>query len=235
MKNIKRKISMLLILAMIFSIMIPSTSLAATTTLTATTTSQSQKLTSRSTWYKISFPGEGYLTLTCSKSPETSVGIYDSDKELLTWADYSNPLKIAVSKGYIYVKADYLESGSKFTYKFTSITQKTNYCKANAYNLVSDKKVNFYQTPNYNFRRWIKIKTTTTQRITIYTKTSDFYDVSPRLYSSKGKSIDLSGGSLNSSNYHVHKTVSLGPGTYYLTFGDKDFDGIYSITTVYWK
>lgn len=229
MRKLKKRISLILVFSMLLALLVPSTTLAATTSLIATSTIKTQVVKSGSMTYKISCPGEGYITFAASEG--YGFEVYDYRMYLVNTINgfTGQSIKVPVSKGYVYVKCPYysdLASSGKtayFKYKFVPVKQQTNYCKGRALSLDRLEKVVFYQTPNYHFTRWVKIKTTKRQAIRV---TSN--DV--KLYNSKLQEVKLEFESATSDTY-IYKSAVVDAGTYYIKTADRPMERL----VVYWK
>ncbi len=187
----------------------------------------------KETYYKISVSGEGYITLSGKSSKSSSGGysyasmdceLLNSKKEKVSYYStdiytYSggNPTetkKIAVSKGtyYIHVRSVSASGGGAnyILYTFKSIKQPTNYCVAKATTLKRATKTTVYQSQQYNFDRWYKIKLTKNQKVSITysSSASDF-----KLYNAEGEQI-----SLDYSNKTYKSKIKLASGTYYICY-----------------
>ena len=109
-------------------------------------------------------------------------------------------------------------------YKFTPIKQKTNYCMAKAITLKPKKFTKIYQSPDYSFDRYFKIKLTSAKRVTIYSASEvDVYD-------NEGDRILCSTYDTD-SGLRKYRTEKLKAGTYYLAvqFMYYDIPGIFKV------
>lgn len=177
---------------------------------------------------KITIAKEGYVTVTGKVNPSQFL---NAKKESVNGKnikkDGRDVVKIyPVSKGTYYVD-------KTASYKFTAIQQPANYCKAKAITANQGKTVTVYQTPDYHFNRWYKIKTTKKQSISIAKDiTVDFY-----LYDSRGKQINFT-QKKNGKDY-ISVTESLPKGTYYVYIeantAYSSFDNPSRIITFSWK
>lgn len=241
-------------LAVILAVLTVFFSVCVAFTATAASVKQGtyKKVTKENVYYKISVPGEGYITLTAKSSlnPAEEYSYASMDCELLNSkkeyvTDYSSDSilysytnghstdskKIPVSKGTYYVRIRSVGSTygatNQFMYTFTSVKQPTNYCIAKATTLKASKKATVYQTPKYNFDRWFKITLSKNKRITI-TQTGLSCDFD--LYNADGKKVELEYQSRTSKS-----KIKLASGTYYIRC-EAIYDNSKSgLTTFYWK
>ncbi len=193
------------------------------------------KKVAKEAYYKISVSGEGYITLYGKSSKSSSSGysfasmdceLLNSKKEAVT--EYSSDCsvytytsgkpteskKIPVSKGTYYIHVESVSSNnggaSYVKYTFKSVKQPTNYCVAKATTLKASTKATVYQTPQYNFDRWYKIKLTKNQKVTIsYSSSASGIE----LYSADGERINL-----DYSNKTLKSKIKLASGTYYICY-----------------
>ena len=219
MKQIKKIFCIIMTVAFVLAFACPASNAYAATK--SITEGEWKNAHSETDYYKVVVEGEGYITLT-SKCDEDGA-YYEilnskkhtfSDKSFVDCGYYGDKtIKVAVSKGtyYIHFFGDEGCDTACVKYTFTSIKQKTNYCKAKAITLKAKTKVKFYQTPKYGFDRYFKIKLSTKKKITVY---SDSYI---DIFSSKGKQYDTTTDFADDSvNYKHRTTKKLPAGTYYI-------------------
>lgn len=185
------------------------------------------KVSSDKYLYKITVTKEGYITLYGKVTKKTSYAYGHCDFRLLNshkeefsenYPDYvyvssgnkTDSLKYAVSKGTYYIQpSNYYNSDNSVTvsvkYKFTAVTQPTNYCVGNAKSLSAGTVSKIYQTPKKNFDRWYKITLSSNKKVTV---TTDMYC---KLFDDRGNEISLE---YSSSKYS--SKIKLAKGTYYI-------------------
>lgn len=193
-------------------------------------------------FYKMSNPGEGYITLSFQKeknSNECDIEVlrkrggkyhFTGVGNLMFRFPIKGPVIIPVSKGNLYLRS---WTDIKVKWKYTKIEQPSNYLPEKAISLKKGKKVKICQTPDYNFNRWFKIKLTKKQAITIVGDSVEVFDENFLSYDTHdvGEFDDYSTDPW--SKYTQVTDDKLEPGTYYLCSTAPDRG--YCYRALYWK
>ena len=196
-------------------------------------------------YYKLSVPGDGFITLSLQKGKKTgnrlSYGLYKKPGDIRPI--YSNSIavkgkadiQIPMGKGIIYLRTTI---GSKVKWKFTKVTPPSNYAPDTAMSLKKGKKVTISQTPQNSYDRWFKVTLTKKQRITFWAEAENLVDV----YNEDMEKCDVERAGSQSLKYYT--SDSLKAGTYYLCMREKDFADMNEISdykyrfyysSFYWK
>ena len=187
--------------------------------------------------YKISVPGDGYITFDLKKNGHSSIsfslfhGLKDTDE--FYWFSSSRKkerLLIPVSKGSFYV-SDHEKNGIRW--KFTRVKAGSNYSPEKASALQAGKKVKICQTPDYNFSRWYKITLRKKQPVTFWAEKGE----QVKIYDEDFTNYSVEHAGSGSLKYFTSN--SLEPGTYYLCMNREDWHNSYEYefyyTTLCWK
>lgn len=235
MKQLKKIICIVMTMVFVFTFACPLTTADAATK--SIKEGKWTHVTSKSNYYKVVVKSEGYITLS-AKNTKGGVAYFDflnSKKKFFSdpqtvYSDYGNvsSIKVPVSKGTYYIRLqadDYFDLGgyAYVKYKFTPIKQKTNYCTGRALTLKPGAYKKIYQTPDYSFDRYFKIKLTTAKRITVFSKSeAEIFDV-------EGEQVDTTQAT-TTANLYKYKTKKLKAGTYYIAV---QYNYLYDITGIY--
>ena len=238
MRNLKKIFCLMLALTFVFTFISPAATADAATK--SIKEGKWVNITSKSTYYKIVVPGEGYITLSAknTKGGVAYFDILDSNKEpfcdtetLFASGKKPQSIKVPVSKGKYYIRLnedDYWDLGG-YAYaknKFTSVKQPENYCMGKALTLKAGSYKKIYQTPKYSFDRYFKIKLTKAKKITIKSKSEVL------IYDDEGNWIDTT--SSDTGGIWTNKTKKLKAGSYYIRVLYSDGD-MPSINQVKWQ
>ena len=175
--------------------------------------------------YRISVPVNGFVKIVVSNA-SADVKIYKS----IDWSKYlyeSNCIIRSYGKKVHYAVLPkgtyYLEVGEKTKLKwtFTSMPNKTNYCRARAAALKSGKKPLIMFNYRYDHDRWYKIRITKRKKITISLKTldADYNDIYFTLVNFRG--IRIKCPQLRGNTY---QTAVVPPGVYYICLERNDYN-----------
>ncbi len=233
MRQLKKIFCILMTMAFVFALACPaSTADAATKSIKE---GKWVQVSSRSNYYKVVVKGEGYITL-YAKNDKKGTAYFDllnSKKKFFSdpCTVYStngktDSIKVPVSKGTYYIRLNDTFFGGKayVKYTFTSIKQPENYCIDNAIVLKSGKYKKIYQSPDYSYDRYFKIKLNTAKKITV-TSLSE-----AEIYDDEGDTVSTT-DDFDNYNRRIYKTKKLKAGTYYIRVQYSYYDetGIYKV------
>jgi hypothetical protein len=192
-------------------------------------------------YYKITVPSNGYIKFDISGKSSYNIEIVrklsKNTYDHCAWFDDdSKPFYIALPKGTYYLHNSHGDNEPKVRWSFVKASNPTNYCRAKAKTLASNKKETIVFNDGYEYDRWYKITLKKKQPITAYYSCLD-YRISPTspyfsVYTAKGERINCPEFESGKS----FKTPIQNKGTYYIKVEKRsDWDTTGRIRTLRWK
>ena len=191
--------------------------------------------------YKVTVPGEGYISMLVRKGTNTSayryLHMYNTLKAADDWGWWSDEgttvkYNIPVSKGVYYFGAS---NDQKIYYKFNAVKQRPNYTVSRAIDLAAGKKIPVVQTPQCNYARVYRVTLTAKKAINVWFDSNSSHIT---VLNSKLKSLKLEHAASGSAKWFTAKQPK---GTYYIVirpnyYGEwTNYGSQYYAHTLYWK
>ena len=199
-----------------------------------------KKKTNYHYYYKLSIPGDGFITLTIRGKSGTRFCYY-LFRKLSKASSFcfdafvvkgKTAIQIPMDKGTVYLSAT---QGYKVKWKFTKVAVPSNYSPDTAMSLKKGKKIKVCQTPKYSFDRWFKVALTKKQRITFWAEAGRQVSV---YNEDLDETYDVERAGSQSLKYCTSE--SLEAGTYYLCMSEMDntsygYNERFYYSSFYWK
>ena len=176
-------------------------------------------------YYKLSVPGEGFITLSIKKGKKAgsslTYNLYREPGEPIPFCADSiagkgkADIRIPMDKGTVYLKTT---AGNKVKWKFTKVAPPSNYSPQTAMSLKKGKKVTVCQSPQCSFNRWFKVTLTNNQKLSFWAEAGKVVKV----YDEDFAECSVKHAGAQSLKYST--AASLKAGTYYLCMYEIDYN-----------
>lgn len=180
--------------------------------------------------------GESYVNVYPDKECDESI-IYGFLHNAYSMSSGTNGMILYRGTYYIYMSDDYNKTKVKFSKKVNTIN-KQNYCINKAITMTKNKKYQYSQSKNINYKRWYKIKLTKSQEITMVVHGLDNdYGYNYTLYDSNFNRINCEDSEKNGT-ITITTRGKQPKGIYYLALYEDDLDDLMdkgNYYSIYWK